>query len=175
MVSIGGNDALHNSDLLSMRVDSSAEALHAFADRLAPFERAYESAIRHVLALGRPTVVCTIYNGALEPERAAVARLGIALFNDVILRNAMNLGLASWNCAPSEPSDHANPIESSDQGGWKIARAVARSIGATSRADTKPVQLGEVLTSARLPASSRCAVARRDLIGSAKGPAVSRP
>ena len=52
VVAIGGNDALQNSDLLSMRVASSAQALHAFADRLAPFERAYRSAIRDVVALG---------------------------------------------------------------------------------------------------------------------------
>jgi hypothetical protein len=143
VVSIGGNDALHNSGLLSMRVDSSAEALQAFADRLAPFERAYRSAIRHVLALGRPTVVCTIYNGALEPERAVVARLGVALFNDVILRTAMYLGLdvVELRAVCIEPADYGNPIEPSDQGGSKIARAVARSIGATSRADTKPVRL----------------------------------
>jgi hypothetical protein len=60
VVSVGGNDALPNSDLLSMRVTSSAEALEAFADRLAPFEHAYRSAIRHIVALGHPTVVCTI-------------------------------------------------------------------------------------------------------------------
>ena len=87
--------------------------------------------------------MCTIYTGALEPERAAVARLGIALFNDVILRNAMNLGLdiVELRAVCTEPADYANPIEPSDQGGWKIARAVARSIGATSHADTKPVRL----------------------------------
>jgi hypothetical protein len=66
VVAIGGNDALQNSDLLSMRVASSAQVLQAFADRLAPFERAYRSAIRDVVALGHPTALCTIYNGALE-------------------------------------------------------------------------------------------------------------
>ena len=51
------------------------------------------SAIHHVVALDRPTVACTIYNGALEPKRPRIARLGVALFNDVILRTAMHLGL----------------------------------------------------------------------------------
>jgi hypothetical protein len=143
VVSVGGNDALQNSDLLSMRLNSSAEALEAFADRLAAFERAYRSAIRQVIALDRPTVVCTIYNGALEPQRAAIARLGVALFNDVILRTAMNLGLdvVELRAICTEQADYANPIEPSDQGGLKIARAIARSIGATSRADAKPVRL----------------------------------
>jgi hypothetical protein len=143
VVSVGGNDALQNSDLLSMRVNSSAEALEGFAERLAPFERAYRSAIRHVVALGRPTSVCTIYNGALEPERAAIARLGVALFNDVILRTAMNLGLdvVELRAVCTEQADYANPIEPSDQGGLKIASAIARSIGAMSRADAKLVRL----------------------------------
>jgi hypothetical protein len=143
VVSIGGNDALQNSDLLSMRVASSAEALQAFADRLAPFERVYRSAIRHVVALGHPTVVCTIYNGSLEPERAAIARLGVALFNDVILRTARNLGLdiVELRAVCTDQADYANPIEPSVQGGLKIAHAIARAVGATNGADAKLVRL----------------------------------
>jgi hypothetical protein len=143
VVSIGGNDALQNSDLLSLRVDSSAEALQAFAGRLAPFERAYRSAIRQVVALGHPTVVCSIYNGALEPGRAAIARLGVALFNDVILRTAMQLGLdiLELRAVCTEPADYANPIEPSVQGGLKIARAIARVVGATTAGDAQLVRL----------------------------------
>ena len=142
VISVGGNDALRNSDLLSMRVTSSAEALEAFADRLAPFERTYRSAIGHVVAAGHPTVVCTIYNGALEPERATIARLGVALFNDVILRTATNLGLdiIDLRAVCTEPADYANPIEPSVRGGLKIARAIARSVGAIS-ADRRLVRL----------------------------------
>jgi hypothetical protein len=143
VVSVGGNDALQNSDLLSMRVNSSAEALAAFANRLAPFERAYRSAICGVVALGHPTVVCTIYNGALEPERAAIARLGVALFNDAIVRTAMILGLdvVELRVVCHQPADYANPIEPSAQGGLKIARAIARAVGATSGAHATPVRL----------------------------------
>lgn len=143
VVSVGGNDALQNSDLLSMRVNSSAEALEVFAARLVPFERAYRSAIRQVVALGRRTTVCTIYNGALEPERAAIARLGVALFNDVILRTAMDLRLdvVELRAVCAERADYANPIEPSAQGGLKIASAIARSIRATNRAGAKPVRL----------------------------------
>jgi hypothetical protein len=143
VVSVGGNDALQNSDLLSMRVTSSAQALEAFADRLARFERAYRSAIHRVVALGRPTIVCTIYNGALDPERAAIARLGVALFNDVIVRTATNVGLdvVELRAVCTEPADYANPIEPSVQGGLKIARAIARAIGATTDAQATPVRL----------------------------------
>ena len=50
VIAIGGNDALQNMDLLSLRVASSAEALQAFADRLFTFERAYRGAIREAMA-----------------------------------------------------------------------------------------------------------------------------
>jgi hypothetical protein len=104
---------------LSLRVSSSAEALDAFADRLSAFELAYRHAIRDAVALQRATVVCTIYNGALEPARATIARVGLAMFNDVILRTAVDLGLDALElraiCA--EPADYTNAIEPSEQGG----------------------------------------------------------
>src|SRR3954470_273015 len=77
VIAIGGNDALQNSDLLSMPVRSSAQALQAFAERLDTFERTYRSAIHDAIALQRCTLVCTVYNGALEPERARIARVGL--------------------------------------------------------------------------------------------------
>src|SRR4051812_40962281 len=40
VVSIGGNDALQNLDLVTLRVSSAAQALEAFATRLAAFEEA---------------------------------------------------------------------------------------------------------------------------------------
>jgi hypothetical protein len=137
VISIGGNDALQNSDLLSMRVASSAEALHAFAGRLETFERAYRRAITRALALGRPTVICTVYNGALEADRATIARLGLALFNDVILRAAVDMRLDALELRSicTEPADYANPIEPSGQGGLKIARAIAQLVGAIGGTD----------------------------------------
>jgi hypothetical protein len=138
VVAIGGNDALQNIDLLSLRVTSSAQALEIFADRLAAFENAYRTAIHSVVALGRKTAVCTVYNGALEKDRADAARVGLALFNDVILRTAVDLRLDALElrsiCA--EPGDYANPIEPSGQGGLKIARAITRLVGAVETRDT---------------------------------------
>jgi hypothetical protein len=132
VVAIGGNDALQNSDLLSLRVTSSAQTLEIFADRLAAFQDAYRTAIRSVVALGRKTAVCTVYNGALEKDRADAARVGLALFNDVILRTAIDLRLDALELRSicTDPADYANPIEPSGQGGLKIARAIARLLGA---------------------------------------------
>jgi hypothetical protein len=132
VISIGGNDALQNFDLLSLRVTMSAAALSACADRVVLFERRYRQAIARALALGRSTAICTVYNGALDADVAAAARAGVALFNDAILRTAADLRIdvLELRSVCTEPADYANPIEPSGRGGLKIARAVGRMIGA---------------------------------------------
>jgi hypothetical protein len=137
VVSIGGNDALMNSDLLELPVDSTAEALDLFHQRMAAFESNYRRAIEEVLELGRPTALCTIYNGNLpDPEHARHARIALTLFNDVILRAAFELSLPAieLRLVCNEPADYANPIEPSGRGGHKIALAVARALGALETA-----------------------------------------
>ena len=132
VISIGGNDALQNIDLLSLSVSSSTQALEAFAARLAPFERAYRSALEEAISVGRRTAVCTVYNGALDEVRAPAARVALAIFNDAILRTATDLRLdvLELRSICTEPSDYANPIEPSAQGGLKIARGLAALLGA---------------------------------------------
>lgn len=133
VISIGGNDVLGNRDLLSLRVTSSVQVLEAFAARIAIFERAYCGAIDRAIGLGRQTAVCTVYNGALQEDITA-ARMGLTLFNDVILRTAIERRLDALELRSicNEPADYANPIEPSGQGGLKIARAIARLVGATA-------------------------------------------
>jgi hypothetical protein len=95
------------------------------------------------MRLERHTAVCTVYNGALEPERATVARVGLALFNDVILRTAIDLRLDALELRSicTEPGDYANPIEPSDQGGLKIARAISRLLGAADSTAAPPARV----------------------------------
>ena len=140
IIAVGGNDALQNSDLLSLRVSSTAEALELFADRIASFERRYRSAIAKVVAQGRHTAVCTVYNGALDPERATIARVALALFNDVILRTAVDfrLDVVELRSICTESAVYVNAIEPSGQGGLKIARAVARLVGAVGWTGPQP-------------------------------------
>lgn len=129
VVSIGGNDALMNSDILALPVDSTAEALELFHQRMTAFEFNYRSAIDEVLELGRPTALCTIYNGNLpDPEQARHARIALTMFNDVILRTAFELSLPiiELRLVCNEPADYANPIEPSGHGGRKIALAIVR-------------------------------------------------
>ena len=132
VVSVGGNDALLNSDLLGTAVRSTAEALARFRDRVDRFERAYRAAIEGVLALRRDTTVCTIYNGNLDATVAGLARVALMTFNDVILRVAFEHGLRviDLRLVCNEAADYANPIEPSGRGGRKIAQAIARCLGA---------------------------------------------
>jgi hypothetical protein len=57
VISIGGNDALQNSDLLSLPVRSSAEALAAFAVRVDAFECAYRRVVGATADGGTPARV----------------------------------------------------------------------------------------------------------------------
>ncbi|MDB4976824.1 MAG: hypothetical protein JWN48_5165 [Myxococcaceae bacterium] len=131
VISVGGNDALQNIDMLNMRVSSTRQALLLFEQRIERFEREYRRAIVQALGLSRPTTLCTIYNGNLPAGEADAARMALMMFNDVIARVAYEQGLdlIELRLVCTEPGDYANPIEPSDQGGAKIARAVASALG----------------------------------------------
>lgn len=126
VLSVGGNDALANADLLALPVASTAEALRHFGRRLHTFETDYASAVDAVLARGLHTVVCTIYYGRLAPPEGPLARIALELFNDVIIRAAMSryLEVIDLRTICSEDADYANPIEPSSVGGQKIACAI---------------------------------------------------
>jgi hypothetical protein len=132
VVSVGGNDALRSIELLSLPTASSIRVLEAFAERLTPFERSYVGAMDAVVAAGRASTVCTIYNGALEDGRATAARMALALFNDVILRTAIarRLDILELRAVCIDSEDYANAIEPSGSGGLKIAKGIARVLGA---------------------------------------------
>lgn len=132
VLSLGGNDALMNSDLLGMPVRSSAEALRLFGERLDRFEAAYRGAVESLTHRRQVLTVCTIYNGALEAEQARLARPALMMFNDVIMRTALayRAAVIELRSVCTDPADYANPIEPSGTGGRKIAQAIARAVGA---------------------------------------------
>jgi hypothetical protein len=80
--------------------------------------------------------MCTVYDGDLGPDRAVAARTGLAIFNDVILRAAVDfqLDVLELRSVCTERADYANPIEPSGQGGLKIARSIAAMVGAVQGA-----------------------------------------
>jgi len=131
VVSIGGNDAIMNSDLLSTPVTSTADSLLLFSERVSLFESQYRAALGRVQALGLPITVCTIYNGCFPPDEAELARVALMTFNDVILRVAFDnqFTVIDLRSVCDDPTDYANSIEPSGSGGRKIAKAIMRAVG----------------------------------------------
>jgi len=135
VVSIGGNDALINIDLLETPVASTTEALALFGERVSLFESHYRAALGKVQAFGHPITVCTIYNGDFPLDQAEIIRVALMIFNDVILRVAFEhqFTVIDLRLVCNDPADYANPIEPSGSGGRKIAEAIVRAV--TDRAD----------------------------------------
>ena len=132
-LSAGGNDALRHLDVLDRSARSTAEVLDLLSGIGSAFAGRYRQMLRKVLALGLPTTLCTIYEGALpDPALHRRAMVALHVFNDPIVRAALEEGapLIDLRLVCGEAGDYANPIEPSVQGGAKIARAVAASVGA---------------------------------------------
>jgi hypothetical protein len=128
VVSAGGNEALRREGAINQPARNVAEALVHLAGIISEFRIAYRAMLDALAASGLPVAVCTVYDPAFpDPVRQRIAVTGLALFNDVILREAFGRGLAVLDlrliCAA--PGDLANPIEPSSAGGAKIAAAVA--------------------------------------------------
>jgi len=131
VVSVGGNDALGNSDFLGAPARSTAEALSGLADIGDRFERGYLAMLAGVLAQGLPTAVCTVYYPRfVDAALQKVAVAGLTVFNDCIIRAAFahGLPLLDLRLICNEAGDYANQIEPSAQGGEKIARAIAEFV-----------------------------------------------
>jgi hypothetical protein len=127
-VSVGGNDALGAARTLFEPAPSG----NAYLDRLAvvheQFSAHYRDMLRQVLALGKPTALCTIYDAI--PGLGAGERAGLCIFNDVIIREALHahLPVLDLRAICDDPHDYAamSPIEPSVIGGKKIASALER-------------------------------------------------
>jgi hypothetical protein len=130
VVSIGGNDALMSSGLLQQRAGTVGAALAVLAEALGTFRTNYAAMLASVLALGKPTAVCTIYDAI--PILGAPERAGLANFNDVISRRAVGTGipLIDLRVICNHPDDYSplSPIEPSVVGGAKIADAICRML-----------------------------------------------
>jgi hypothetical protein len=128
VVSVGGNDALRHAHLLDQGAGSMAEAVGRLAGVREGFARDYRAMLEAVLDRGLPTAVSTIYDGRFpDPRRQRLVVTGLAVFNDVVTREAFARGLPllDLRLVCGEDADYANPIEPSVQGGAKIAAAIA--------------------------------------------------
>ena len=127
VVSIGGNDALMNSDFLMEEASSVAEVLLKSRSMADAFGLAHCEMMMALQKTRLPLTICTIYDANFaDPQTAQLVATGLALFNEAITRNAVELGvpLIDLRLICSESADYANEIEPSVRGGGKIARAI---------------------------------------------------
>jgi hypothetical protein len=129
VVSVGGNDALGNIDLLRQPARSVAEVVGKLADVRDQFARDYREMLDAVTGRGLSVAVTTIYDANFaNPQEQRLVVAGLTLYNDVITREAFSrrLPLVDLRLICNEPDDYANPIEPSAKGGEKIAAVIAQ-------------------------------------------------
>jgi hypothetical protein len=137
VLSVGGNDAIMNSQILQAPAKSTADALVALADVAQSFDENYRRAVGACRQIGLPLAVCTIYNGCFpDPAYQRLVSTALMAFNDVILRVAIEraLPVIDLRYVCCSPADYANPIEPSSVGGAKIARAIVNVVSTVSLA-----------------------------------------
>ncbi|HLM02524.1 MAG TPA: SGNH/GDSL hydrolase family protein [Pyrinomonadaceae bacterium] len=128
VVSVGGNNALMNADVLQLKAGSAAEVLNVLANRAGDFESQYSRMLANILRRALPTVVSTVYYPNFpEPLIQKIATTALTIFNDAILRQAILAGVPvlDLRLICNEASDYANPIEPSGKGGGKIAAKIS--------------------------------------------------
>ncbi|WP_257460822.1 SGNH/GDSL hydrolase family protein [Archangium lipolyticum] len=131
VISVGGNDALGQSSVLERGARSVADAVGKLADIQEEFGRSYQAMLDHVLALGLPTAVCTIYDANYpDAGRQRLVVTALSVFNDCITREAFARGLplVDLRLICDRAEDYANPIEPSVRGGEKISAAILRLV-----------------------------------------------
>lgn len=141
-ISVGGNNAILNSDVLQMSVSHSAEVFNELADRIGTFESNYREMLKIVLSRQVPTTVCTIYYPNYPDEliqKVSVAAL--SAFNDVIIRQATLNGLPylDLRLICNKNDDYANEIEPSSKGGRKIAEKILEVTQSHNFTDRKSI------------------------------------
>lgn len=131
VVSVGGNDAIEQSHILSQPTHTIGTAMLELAQVRDAFVHEYDQMFQAVQERNLPTVLCTIYNPAeADPAFQRIATTALMVFNDHIIRAATRAGLPliDLRLICTTPEDYANPIEPSAIGGEKIAAAIARAV-----------------------------------------------
>ena len=131
VLSVGGNDAIMNADILQKPAVSSRQVLDELSNVSQTFEKNYRRAVESCLRLRLPLMICTVYNGRFpDPEYQRLISTALMVFNDVILRVGieMNLTVLDLRLICSADEDYANPIEPSSIGGARIARSIVSAL-----------------------------------------------
>ena len=144
VVSCGGNDALGHLGILKAACSSVEQALAILAPLVSEFRLDYRAMLAETTATGLQLTVCTVYDAIPGLDRSV--RLALALFNDVILREAIHyqVNVLDLRAVATEPADYAavSPIEPSAAGARKIAGAIAAMLLAPTDAATTRIFSG---------------------------------
>jgi hypothetical protein len=129
VVSVGGNDALAASRILSRRVPNVATAFYTMAPVQKNFVSSYKRMCRRLDDTGKNVLLCAIYNPCNLPNQKILQEIEVAalsLFNDVIYRVANEFGFPVLDLRRvcTQRSDYFNSIEPNHQGGGKIVDAI---------------------------------------------------
>lgn len=131
VVSVGGNDALSRARVISEPARSAADVFDRLASIGEQFRQSYHEMLESVLSRNLPTAICTIYFPRFpDATLQRMAAAGLSVFNDSITLEAFGQGipLIDLRLICDDGSDYANPIEPSERGGAKIARAIAEML-----------------------------------------------
>lgn len=131
VVSIGGNNALEVQERL-VGDGSGGDVWNLLTETREEFHRQYSQMLDKLrVQCGLPTAVCTIYEGDLrqfdiDREIIRRAKTGLALFNDVICREAIARGmpLVDLRLACTSSEDYELAVEPSEIAGEKIVGAL---------------------------------------------------
>jgi hypothetical protein len=130
VLSAGGNDAIGCLDLMGTPTSNLMGALSTLSKMLVGFEQSYKALMTELLSMNKPLMVCTIYDSV--PGLVDPLKLALALFNDIIIRNAVSRGVPILDlrmiCTESGDYSIKSPIEPSSQGGHKISTRMAAAM-----------------------------------------------
>ncbi len=126
VVSVGGNDAITYRPIFADSVMSVGEAMMRLSDIRLEFSQNYRRMLANVMRFKLPVAVCTIYDAI--PGLSEVEKTALALFNDIILREAFTsrLPVIDLRLICNEEVDYSmiSPIEPSHAGGLKVAKSI---------------------------------------------------
>ena len=155
IVSIGGNDLLHNISFLQRTSELSkimgkdarigkwgVKELNpsrnrvfeeAYFEIIKPFTKQYETIVANLSSHRANLLLCTVYEGDLvdSDEFSDVnnsSKTMVSLFNDIVYRtaNKYRADVLELREIFVRPKDYANPIEPSHIGGGKLAKAIQK-------------------------------------------------
>jgi hypothetical protein len=161
-ISVGGNNALAQWRILQEPASSVGDALANLARTKADFRCDYREMLQAVCALGKPAIVCTVYdhfslsNEQDVPGGHEILLAALSVFNDVIIDEAVRAGIPVLDlrrvCDQIDDYSDISPIEPSATGSVKIAEAVWRIIATHDFSRKQTVVFGKELL-----AEQRCA------------------